>query len=73
MPAVKKRKRWGQTADEVLNPNAAVDTENKRRRKRWGSEQDKIDLPANSLIAAAAANLTPEETKALICTYNALD
>ncbi len=63
----KKRRRWGQTADEALNPNSA-DAQNKRRKSRFGSDKEKIDLPANSLIAAAAANLTPEETKALICT-----
>lgn len=82
--SVKKRRRWGQTADDVLKAkiggadggNGAADAaqtdEHKRRRKRWGDDKTKIDVPDNSVIAAAASNLTPEETKALIRTLDSL-
>jgi splicing factor 1 len=50
----------------VLTGTGTADAENKRRRKRWGSEQDKVNIPTNPLIAAAAANLKPDEARALI-------
>lgn len=77
---MKKRRRWGQTAEDLVKAKIAEstgstvaettssqDAENKRRRKRWGSDKDKIEISTNSVIAAAAANLSPEEAKALVC------
>ena len=77
VPRVRKRRRWGLTPEDMqrrlaltmvgLDEDYPKEEEGKVKKvKRFGKDEDRMDNTANPMLAAAAANLTPEETTALV-------